>query len=181
MSPEELQQKTYEIELDKFAFEKQKLKSTEELENRKLSLERRKAIWTAISVVVAALSILGSVIVGTGNIVESARLQNQATDTQFALKAAEIVLQSDDPSINQDKAARFQELYPNRVPKDWAKNFDWKKHASENYDMKREVAKLLAEHPERSKQIIENYQKLFYDDSYVLDFLARLKPTTSSK
>lgn len=178
MSPEELQQKTYELEVEKSAFEKQKLKSTEEIEDRKLSQEKRKNVWTVISVVIAFASILASVIIGTGNIVESERLQNQATDTQFALKAAEIVLQSDDPSINQDKANRFQELYPDRLPKDWAKNFKWEKHASENEDIKREVAKVIADHPERCSKTVGTYQQLFQNDPYVLSFLARVKCST---
>ncbi len=190
MSLEELQQMSYDLDVQKFAFEKERehkalgleikrLESIHHIEGKKMDLERRKAKWAAISVFVTAIAILGSVMVAAFTILESQRLQNQAAETQFSLKAADLVLQSDDPEVNQDKAFRFQQLFPGRVPKDWAKNFNWKEHAFENNDMKREVAKLLAEHPDRSRQIIATYKTLFADDPTVQTFLKRLAATAA--
>jgi hypothetical protein len=47
----------------------------------------------------------------------------------LALKAADLVLQSDDPEVNENKKARFQQLFLDRVPPTWATDFDWKKYA----------------------------------------------------
>jgi hypothetical protein len=185
MSPEELQKMTYDLDVQKFAFEKEreaqareleikKLGFSQHVEEMKLELERHKAKWVVVSVFVTALSILGSVSVAGFTILQSQRLQSQVVDTQFSLKAADLVLQSDDPAVNADKAKRFQELFPRRVPTDWSTHFDWKEHAMENDDMKAQLAKLLAEHPRQSKQIIATYRTLFVDDPTVQNFLGRL-------
>ena len=71
----------------------------------------------------------------------------------------------------------MNEIFPGELPDGFAKGFDWKKDISENDDIKREVAKLLAEHPERSKQIIGVYKTLFLGDCYTMRFLWRLDPT----
>jgi hypothetical protein len=185
MSAEELEKMTYDLGVQKLAFEKQeaenerqiegaKLASEQEIERNKLDLEKRKAKWAVISVFVTAFSILGSVTVAGLTIVESHRLQNQAAETQFALKAADLVLQSDDPVVNQDKASRFQELVPDRVPAKWGENYNANDHVSENDEFKREVAKLLTEHPDRFDQIIATYRTLFANDKTVQAFLDRL-------
>jgi hypothetical protein len=192
MSAEELQLKAYELDAQKFDFEKERqardcdletkqLAFTHEIEQKKLDLEKRKAKWTAISVFVTALSILGSVTVAGFTILESQRLQNQAAETQFALKAADLVLQSDDPEVNENKKIRFEQLFPDRVPPMWANNFDWRKYAVESDEMKREVAKLLTEHPAQAPQIIALYKTLFTDDPTVQSFLARIQKTAPHK
>jgi hypothetical protein len=108
-------------------------------------------------------------------------LQNQAADTQFALKAADIVLQSDDPEVNANKAARFQELFPHRVPSDWVKDFHWRQHIAESDDMKRDLVKLLADHPAQEPQIIALYKTLFVDDPTVQGFLSRIPNVAPKK
>ena len=169
MTSEELNEKTYNLAVDRFMFDKEKADSDR-------VTERNKIKWTAIS-------ILGSVVVAAISIVSAAALQNSAANTQFKLKAAELVLQSDDPEVNKDKAARFQELFPGRMESDWSKSFDWKKHADENDDMKTAFAKLLAEHPDpnQRKQIIDTYRILFVDDSTVQSFLDRLLSDANQK
>jgi hypothetical protein len=192
MSAEEKQESATTLDVQRFAFDKEreakfqeleakKLAIMQEIEQKKSDLERNKAKWTTISVFVTALSILGSVTIAGLTIVKSQALQNQAADTQFSLKAADLVLQSDDPEVNASKAARFQELFPGRVPHDWAKDFNWKTHAVENDDMKREVAKVLADHPKQAAQIIATYRALFADDPTEQSFLDRLPQNTNKK
>jgi hypothetical protein len=192
MSAEEKQESATTLDVQRFAFDKEreakfqeleakKLAVMQEVEQKKLDLERHKAKWTTISVFVTALSILGSVTIAGLTIVKSQALQNQAADTQFSLKAADLVLQSDDPEVNASKALRFQQLFPGRVPDDWAKNFNWKTHAVENDDMKREVAKVLADHPKQAAQIIATYRALFADDPTEQSFLDRLPQNTNKK
>jgi hypothetical protein len=177
MTPEELQLKTYELDLQRFAFEKERQRKEHDIEEKKLTLERHKAKWSTITVLVTAGSILASVSVAGLTIVESQRLQKQAADTQFELKAADLVLNSDDPEVNQNKAARFQELFPNRVPQKWAATFDWRKYAEENDAMKAELIKLLSEHPEQKNQVIDLYKRLFRDDPTVQRFINRIEPS----
>jgi hypothetical protein len=185
MTDDERQERTYQLDLQKFAFEKEKetrnqefetkkIAAGREIEDKKLNLERLKAKWTTISVVVAGLSIVVSASISGFTVVESQRLQKEAADTQFALKAADLVLQSDDPEVNQNKKERFQQLFPDRVSSTWGRDFDWKKYAVENDDMKMEMAKLLTEHPTQAPQIIALYKALFKDDPTVQALLMRI-------
>jgi hypothetical protein len=144
-----------------------------------MSLERLKAKLTALSVFVTAASILGSVGIAAFTFHQSEKLQKETADTQFALKAADIVLQSDDPEVNANKAARFQNLFPGRVSTDWS-DFDWKKYAEESDDMKLQLAKLLVERPSQCKQIIAMYRTLFQSDPTVQAFLNRLEGIPTS-
>lgn len=185
MPSDDIQRMSYELDTQKLAFEKEKatmereletsrFASTQEIERKKLDSERNKTRWTG-------MSILGSVTIAAASILGTAYLQNEAAKTQFALKAAEIVLHSDDPEVNANKAIRFQNLFPNRMPAAWGAKFDWTKYADENDDMKREVAKLVIEHPERKNQIIETYEVLFDEDTTVKSFLTRLTSRANSK
>jgi hypothetical protein len=192
MTPDELQELTHDLDVQKFVFSKeqddrqrhveaQRFAATQTLEHEKIKLEKRKAKWAAISVFVTAISILGSVMVAAFTILESDRLQKQIADTQFSLKAADLVLQSDDPEVNANKASRFQRLFPGRVPRNWGKDFDPQEYVAENDDMKKDFAKLLIEHPNQSAQIIATYQTLFADDRTVQAFLGRLKAMPQPK
>jgi hypothetical protein len=167
MSNEELQQKAHELEVEKFAFQKHKAREDRQLEEKKLNLEKQKAKWATIAVFITAFSILGSVAIAALTISETQRLQNRAAETQFALKTADLVLQSDDPQVNANKALRLRELFPDRIPPRWGQGFDWKRYATENDDFKREVVRLLADHPDRRAEIINVYQRLFEDDPTV--------------
>jgi hypothetical protein len=181
MSNEELQRKAHELEVEKFAFQKEKERKDNELEEKKLNLEKQKAKWATISVFITAFSILGSVAIAALTISESQRLQNRAAETQFALKTADLVLQSDDPQVNANKAARLRDLFPDRISSRWGQGFDWKRYATENDDLKREFAKLLADHQDRRAEIINLYQRLFEDDPIVQSFLARVMTENAAK
>jgi hypothetical protein len=169
MTQDELNQATYDLDVKKFEIENQREEANRSLEQEKLALERNRVKWTA-------LSILGSVAVAGISIVGTAALQNSSANAQLRLKAAELVLQSDDPEVNRNKAERFKQLFPSIMDPHWAENFHWERYADENDDMKRELAELLAEHqdPKEGKRIIETYKALFNEDPTVQSFLARL-------
>jgi hypothetical protein len=169
MTPEELNQAIYNLDVERSASEQKNAEADRTLEREKLELERNKVKWTA-------LSILGSVAVAGITILGSASLQNSSANAQLRLKAAELVLQSDDPEVNKNKAERFKQLFPSIMAPHWAENFDWESYATENDDMKTEFAKLLAEHQDakQRKKIIETYRALFKKDHTVQDFLDRL-------
>jgi len=73
------------------------------LEREKLDLERKKAKWTAIAVgvplVVAAISFAASLLV-----------QALQADAQFQLKAAELIIATDDPLLARSRAQVLQTL-----------------------------------------------------------------------
>jgi hypothetical protein len=175
MTPEELNQASYQLNLRAQDFQEQKARRDWELRSRELDRDKGNSRWTAISVVVAAVSITVSAVAGGFSIRETARLQHESARTQFAIKAAELVLQSDDPEVNANKAARFQLLFPEQKQPSWPKEIGWwKRFATENDDMKLGLAKLLAEQPRERKKIIAAYRKLFDDDNNVQCSLDRL-------
>jgi hypothetical protein len=140
----------------------------------KIEIDRNKFKWTVISVIVAGASIAASAAVGAIGIRETANLQGEAARTQFALKAAELVLQSDDPAVNANKAHRFQVLFPEQMQPDWPDRLDWKKFTDENDDMKIGLVKLLAKQPKERSTIIAEYRQLFGSDDNVQCFFDRL-------
>ena len=75
------------------------------IEDRKIELEKSKAKWAAISVWITSLSILGSVAIAAYTIRNSENIQRETAKAQFKLKAAEIVLQSNDPALTSTRQA----------------------------------------------------------------------------
>lgn len=191
MTPEELQQVSYDLEVQKLAIERerqakehdleaQKFAFTQQIEREKLKVEVEKARWAKLAVWFTPASILVSVGIAIAGVLHSQKAQRDAVRAEFELKATEIVLQSDDPEVNWNKACRIQELFKddNRLPMNWAKHFEWQTYAVENDDLMREVAKLLIEKPDKASNIISTYGALFQSDRTVVDFLNRISPNS---
>jgi hypothetical protein len=129
-----------------FTIEYQKL----ELEREKVRLERFKAWWTGISIIVPLLVAAISISFGMWSqskqvMVQSeiqaqqaklqsdmqaqqanlqAELQNQQARNQFEIKAAEIVMNTEGPLGALRKAKALANLFPDRLPSNFAESFD---------------------------------------------------------
>jgi hypothetical protein len=189
MTLEEVQQASYELEVQKLAMEKerqdkdrqleaQKFAFAQQIEKEKLTVEVEKARWSRIAGWFTPASILVSLAIGIGTILYSQKAQRDVAKAEFVLKATEIVLQSDDPEVNWNKACRIRALFSEDhvLPGDWAQSLDWRTYAVENDDFKREVAKEIIENPKRASKIIATYGSLFQSDQTVVNFLNRLSP-----
>jgi hypothetical protein len=135
----------------------------EAIEREKLKIERFKAWWTGISVVV-------SVAIGAGTLLFDVWSQNRTAELQFELKAAEIALNTDNPAITKKKSVVLGQLFPNRLPPEFSKGFDPilvleedKVHGS---DDKKMLIRLLAERPQQRAQILSDWKQLFPSDQW---------------
>jgi hypothetical protein len=89
------------------------------LEHEKLALERQRLrlewfkVWTGIPLITAAITVALAV-----------WTQYQKASDDFALKAAELVMNSSSPAGAANKAAALRNLFPERLPPSFAKSFD---------------------------------------------------------
>jgi hypothetical protein len=102
-----------EIERDKLKIEYEKIA----VENRKLEVELKQSKWTALSVVVSLLAILGTVSYGLWNTYQQAKFAFQA-------EIAKGIIASQDPEEANAKAQFFIELFPDKLPQIFAKQVD---------------------------------------------------------
>jgi hypothetical protein len=165
------------IELLKLDFERWKFSLEQDLEakklaveRKKLAVERKKAKWTFFSVV-------GSVVVACLTIIGSGLLQYLSARTQFELKAADLLLQTNDPDVTAIKAQEFDFLFHDNMSANWEnarKSFKAKQFYTESYDLKSQIAKLLIEHPKQRVQIARVYWNLLDNDDPTKAFLTRV-------
>src|SRR6266850_1209425 len=101
------------LELDKLELEKEKLK----LEESKLEIEWQKAKWTALSITVPLLAAILTVAYGIWSV-------HEQSQSQFEIKAAEIVMGSSGPGESLNKARAFVALFPGKLPRNFATSFD---------------------------------------------------------
>jgi len=115
---------TFDIEREKLEIERRKI----ELEQEKIKIERSKARWTAISIIVPLIVAAITVIFGLWNQTKQARIQAeiqaQQARNEFELKAAEMILKTETPLEAHTKARALAEMFPDRLPRDFASSFD---------------------------------------------------------
>jgi hypothetical protein len=75
--------------------------------------ERLRAWLTAISIVIPLLLGVGTIIYGVWS-------ENERAKTNFQIKAVEIVLKAESPTIAMNKAIVLYELFPDHLPKNFA-------------------------------------------------------------
>lgn len=148
MPPETLRpaEQPFDVEREKLKIEDKKIA----LEREKIRLERYKTRWTAISVVVplvVAVITLGVSVWNQNRQMQSqfaiasdqaraqfdmqrqqaalqADLQREQAKAQFEMKAAEIVMGSPTPRGAHTKAKAMSNLFPGRLPSNFADSFD---------------------------------------------------------
>jgi hypothetical protein len=148
------------IEERKLEIEKGKLA----IENRRLVLEQSKARWTAFSVVVPLIAVIGTVFFGLWSAQEQA-LSN------FQLEAAKSIMQASSPDEAVNRVRFFSALFPEKIP---ANSF----HPADalgigiggdEVSSKNEFIKLLAARGLNPKQTAELWRTLFDADAWAKD------------
>jgi flagellar biosynthesis/type III secretory pathway M-ring protein FliF/YscJ len=171
-----------QLERDRFnhesQLERERLEHDRQLDQKKIDEERRRTRLTAGSVFVSIFVPLTVAAVtfasASCNQKEQAeaqlKLQEEQANDQFELKAAEIVMTSDNPKITYNKARAMRALFPGHFPPDFAATFNPDEFSSNEAGViqsKKELLNLLAEHPEQRKQIIDTWKQLFPEDEWV--------------
>lgn len=138
------------LEKQRLEVERQRL----ELERKRLDMERTNRLVTlgavAVPLVVAWLT-----------------LRAQARSA-FDLKAAELVLGAPSPWAAEARAAVLQQLFPRRLPANFAQSFDKRNFpGARKYEMKLEILRQLIEHPDRKGAILEDWQRAFPGDAWI--------------
>jgi hypothetical protein len=167
------EQNRLSLDRDRLAFDKdlgdRRLASDKDLGERRLrldsekylrdyDLEKQKALWATVSVsiplLLAVLAYLFQVY---------ARKRDEAL--QFELKAAEIVMNARDANEARKKAQAMTQMFPHRLPaletalvKSEKEPFPYFGPAVE---VREELLKVLAEHPESRREIIRAWQIMF--------------------
>ena len=93
--------------------------------------------------------------------------------TSFELKAAELVLGSQNPFAARNRAEILKKLFPVRLPQDFAQAFRPEEHArvGPSTESKLELLKLIAAHPGREADVVTLWRRM-----YPKDTLERLFP-----
>jgi hypothetical protein len=130
------------------------------IEREKLAIEQYKARWTGISIFIPLLVIALTIIFNLWNQAQQAR-------TDFALKAADIVLGAGTPSEAAAKAKALQNLFPERLPANFAESFRAKDYSGPSVATKKELLNLLIGHPDQKQEILRLWGLLFPADTWI--------------
>ncbi len=136
------------------------------LERERLEVEKMKAKWTAVSVVVPLLAAIFTVAFGLWS-------NHQQAKSQFEAKVAEVVMQSPSPQEALGRAQTFMAMFPDRLPKNFAKAFDtdqFTNHQVGVAESKKEFLKLLVDKGLTKEEIVKVWKHLFPGDEWVKDF-----------
>jgi hypothetical protein len=163
------------IERDKLQLEMERFEHQKELDKNKSGEERFRTIATSLSIfiplIVAAITFASSSYSQARQAEDQLELRQIQDQAQFELQAAEIVMASDNPAVTYNKALALEILFPNRIPSDFADEFDPGKFSSSSpagiVQSKKELLTLLAEHPEERRQILDTWKQLFPEDEWV--------------
>jgi cell division protein FtsL len=144
------------LERAKLDIESQKL----ELEHQKLDVERYKARWSAGAVGLPLVALVVTAATGVWN-------QHKQSQLAFSLKAAEIIMATDNPGVTKNKAIALSTLFPGQLPRDFAKSFDENSFGTLEVDVKREVVNLLVAKPESASEILRVWKAAYPDDKWI--------------
>jgi hypothetical protein len=149
------------IELEKLKFEFEK-----GLEANKLAIEREKMWITGGSLLIPLL--LGVITLAWQSWTTAKQKERDASDA-FELKAAEIIFKSESPLAARNIARAIAFLYPNRLPKEFAKAFDPKQFTGggARYEAKLEVFKAACAKVQTPDQVYNIWFKIFPGDEWI--------------
>ncbi|HWH81294.1 MAG TPA: hypothetical protein VNU71_03565 [Burkholderiaceae bacterium] len=136
---------------------------SQQLEIENLALERDKAKWISVSVFVPAMAAILTFGLGIWS-------QRQQAQSQFEIKAAELVLKAGSVAEAKANAAALVALFGDRLPPDFGKTFDEEKLEAFGADIvaaKTELLKLFSDRGMKCEQklaAIDLWKQLFPDD-----------------
>lgn len=121
--------------------------------------EQRKAkieIWKGV---ISGVALLVPLLIGVYSIRAQSRMN-------FELKAAEIVMNARNVFGVRTRADVLRDLFPDKLPPDFADSFDPEKHTSRgpSPESKLELLKLIVAHPEREKDIVQLWRRMYISD-----------------
>jgi hypothetical protein len=93
--------------------------------------------------------------------------QYRKSQDDFAIKAAEIILNTDNADVTSNKAKALGKIFPDRLPENFASKFDPSVFSQDEVTPKKELMALLAAKPEHSKNIVAFWRALFPDDQWL--------------
>jgi hypothetical protein len=155
------------LEEQKLELERQKLS----LEREKLQVEKYKARLSALSVAVPLIAVLATVGLGVWN-------QSKASKDQFALKAAEIVMATDNPNVTQNKAAALYALFPEKLPKDFATRFTSDRIPEDPDSARKALFGMVTSNPAHAEKIMTLWAQIYPGDAWVKDLAASAAQAT---
>jgi hypothetical protein len=131
---------------DRFEFEKYN-------EQRKAQIE----IWKGI---ISGLALLVPLLIGVYSIRAQSRMN-------FELKAAEIVMNARNVFGVRTRADVLRDLFPDKLPKEFSDSFDPKKYAQRgpSTESKLELLKLIVANPEREKDVVQLWRRMYAGDA----------------
>lgn len=165
-----------ELERQKLQWEREKLIKSHELELEKLKKENGlnfKNTIPGISIIVSALIVIVTLWVNEQNQIDQNKadreLARMTASFDFQLKAAEIVMNSDNPGEARSKAIALKRFFKNMLPEDFGDNFNTTDLGGPN---KAKIIDLLAEYPNNRAQILRDWALLWPNDEYLIQTLA---------
>lgn len=156
------------LEKLKLQWEQEKAIADRKFELEKIELENRlnfKDIISGVSIIISVLIVIITLWANDqGQIKQEESDRNLAklsAEYDFQLKAAEIVMDSDSATETRNKAIALKRLFGDRLPKNFAENFDIKGVGGPNKD---KIFDVLAEHPDNRQQILSDWVTLWPGD-----------------
>jgi hypothetical protein len=157
------------LQRERLEFDKQKLASDTDIENKKLKIEREKletkdSILSHLAPWITALAALGAFVFSVWSFGKQAQLQ-------FEIKAAEIAFSRETANAVKSRAKALKLIFPRRLPKDFTSDFDPADFGSnkEPSDEKKFFLELLLKYPGKEAEAFELWANLFPGDKEWLD------------
>jgi hypothetical protein len=166
-----LEREKLELERQKIRVEEEKLRQGDKIEQEKLKVEQgklkveqekqkeehRKTNLTVASIVAPLLLLFVSF--GFSKISDRAK-----ENADFEVKAAEIVLNAQNPDAAWAKAKALKKLFPDRLSKKFADTFNPKDYTAEgnpDYELQMEVFRMITANPKQKQEILDTLMRLF--------------------
>jgi hypothetical protein len=156
ISGQDLDRQRFELERLQFEVSQEQERQKLELGHERLRVERFKAWWTGVTVVIPILLAVGTIAAGLWT-------QAAAARTQFELKAAEIVFAGNDPYISAGKANALREIFRDRLPEGFGVTFEPSRFAGDASN-KKYLLELLSKDFKNRKEIIRLWRVLYPND-----------------
>lgn len=150
-----------QIAKDRFEFDR----SNEIEKNR---IESLKLMVTGGSILIGFVGTILTIGIGVysirSQIKNAAEIARNQSDAAFAVKTAEIIMNSRNAFATHSRAKMLQAIFPDQIPEKFAESFDPKEfRGGIAIDLKLELLKLIVANPSKEEQIIETFHKLFPD------------------
>jgi hypothetical protein len=160
------------MDADEIAIEQEKLR----LDERRVRVEERKAKQGFLTRVGVVIPLAVALLALAGNVWSEHRAREdriQAARDAFELKVADLVMDTTGPFETRGRANAMKQLFPKRLGADFASSFDpeqasdrKKFERDQRVAAKKELLKLLAEHPDDRDQILSTWRQLFPADEW---------------